>query len=464
MWTPSEPREVDGCLGLGGEPRRSGARRRRLERRAVAQERARRSWGQLTETGRRICQAEAQRPTGWVVPQVAQERLERLREPGSGARVLTDPREILAAFDTHEEPARWYRSRWWRTRAVVFALAQLVDWDQDVVQATGARVAEVATRIMQEWAAAGQDVQGRGSAADLAQLVVSTRSAYDAIQWLEEAGLLVCLLRGVSAAGLQADQGRAGIYAITASASTRRDEDQGQAVESDSDMNALNRVFSSITGISRPPSFRGPYREQICELDGGFRSERAQGSVFEADSEIDEVAPTARQRRKDGLWDRRVPRSDSARRAAVRNLRRLARWDVSTARLGFLLQMWWDAGWSASALMHAIDHQPNGVRYAITVTSARDQIAVIGHRLAQWVDQETGLPVTPPRPSLPAGYRAGQHQRVAQRAQERAEVRTQKQTEESEAGLSRPVRSAEAEAAVAELRRKLSASRGQQRR
>lgn len=408
-WRPSERHQVgqvDSCeagsLRSQGQSSRQVRQARRRSRRAATVEPARRSWGELSAAGRRICQAEAERPTGWVVPEIARQRLMLATAPGMGRQVVSDPREILARFDACEDPYGWYRSRWWRTRAIIWALASLIDWEQHVIQATGARIATVATEVLASWAASGQAVEGRGAPSQIRQHVVSERSTYDALAWLEEAGILVCLLRGVSAEGLQAEVGRAGIYAVLTPEPESPDE--AATVETTSPATCND---ASITPISRPPSLGGPSSEYSFELDGGFLFASGRGSVDSTDYERNDEATTSPQRqKKDSLWDRRVPRSTSARTKTVGQLRGVTGWQIPHGRLRGVLGMWFDAGWCARALMYALDATPDGVAHTMPIASARRPVAVLASRLKYWIAPETGLPMAPPVAGVPAGYRA----------------------------------------------------------
>lgn len=385
---------------------------RRRERRTATTESSRRGWDELSATGRRICQAEAERPTDWIVPEVAYQRLREATAASTGQRVISKPRAILARFDGCEEPYDWYKSRWWRTRAVVWALGSLIDWDEHVIQATGARIAEVATQALQEWAEADQVVDGRGRSSEVRQLRVSERSAYDALRWLEEAEILICLLRGVSAEGLQADIGRAGIYAVLTAAPTK-EEDTEKGSESEGEESAspaTNCEDGLDTPISRPPSLGGPYSEQSCELYLVFLSAYERGSVDSTSYESKEEAAKPPQRQKD--WDSRVPRSTSARTKAVSRLRGVTGWPIRHGRLRSLLDMWFDAEWCPKAIIYALDYTPSGKKHTMPISVAKRPIAVAASRLKYWINPETGLPMKPPKQAVPAGYRAGQRRQV----------------------------------------------------
>lgn len=398
-WCPpalSKPQDVSG---------RSGRRRER-----------RRRWAELTGVGQAICRTQAARPQNWEIPPEAHERLKALSQ--QGLRVVSRASEIRARFarDAVELTERWYRSRWWRTRAVVQALVNVIDWDSGVVQATGRRIAEVATNVLAQWVEEGLEISGRGCAADLAQQKLSERSAYDAIAWLEETQILTCLLRGASAEALDTEVGRAGIYVITAPTTTAKQKPLPQNAAASSP----SSLFDPTNGISRSPFGFSSADSEAFGGRSGFSSEWAQDSVVGHSFEHIQDAPTAQQRHKrarDLVWDRRVPVSESAERAIGRLMRSTTQWSVKTGRIVSVCRMWWRSGWCSAAIMHAIDYRPDGTKhFPIKSEDVRSWPGLMAHRLRLWLDDD-GQPLPPPVTAVPAGYRAGDHRRRNERAQ-----------------------------------------------
>ncbi len=82
-------------------------------------------------------------------------------------------------------------------------------------------------------------------------------------------------------------------------------------------------------------------------------------------------------------------------------------------RVHGLLRTWWDQEWCVVGLLHAIDHRPDGTHLGDAVRGARDPLAVIGSRLAQWRDHHQELPRH--LRGLKGDYQAAQSERLRRR-------------------------------------------------
>ncbi|MPZ66648.1 MAG: hypothetical protein GEU83_14430 [Pseudonocardiaceae bacterium] len=116
------------------------------------------------------------------------------------------------------------------------------------------------------------------------------------------------------------------------------------------------------------------------------------------------------------LWQ--IPASPAERSAAAATL--LARIGLrSRGVVGFkapqLLKRWWDQGACVAGLLHALDHHPDqpDTTRGDALRSARDPLAVLGHRLAPWQNRLAELPAN--LHGHRGDYRAEQAARIAAR-------------------------------------------------
>jgi hypothetical protein len=86
---------------------------------------------------------------------------------------------------------------------------------------------------------------------------------------------------------------------------------------------------------------------------------------------------------------------------------------VPVWRARALLHQWWTAGACIAALLHAIDHHPDGTSRGNALRGAADPLRVLGHRLRPWVGQLHQLP--PGLAGHHGDYQAAQTARLAER-------------------------------------------------
>lgn len=125
----------------------------------------------------------------------------------------------------------------------------------------------------------------------------------------------------------------------------------------------------------------------------------------------------------------RTPETPAERNAATKCLLQRLGLDqagvspVPLWRARALLHRWWEAGVSPAGLVHAIHHHPDQptVCRGDAFRGAKDQLRVLGHRLAPWQGRLTELPATVV--GIRGDYLAAQHVALSERADHAAEER-----------------------------------------
>lgn len=254
--------------------------------------------------------------------------------------VLTDQGEALAHIRDAVTFQGWRADRETHTLAVLEALVHVMDWDTGVV--SGRTRADLAHRAQ-----------------------VTTRTVTRILAWAIEAGLLVCIERGVSARFLGLEHGRAQSYVITAPMPAPAAEDE-VPMTSDNDLDV-------------PPP--GPYVGRSSPKRKQTRGE--------------ELSP---QRRRPAPWPwRDAPGSPTDRgRAAERAFDHIGLPAGLRGHGRGLLTEWWDAGCCVAGIVYMLGNSPDdpsgtpprcGVLF-----KARDPLAVIGGRLKKWRGRLDDLP------------------------------------------------------------------------
>lgn len=311
--------------------------------------------------------------------------------------VLVDQAAALARVEQLVDAECWRADKRAAWTAMLRRLVYSMDWTTGLVcGVTRAALAEVG---------------------DCAQRTVSRL-----LQWAQDAGLVVIVECGASAAFLGTDRNRAPSYALVAGADFLEKpgpELQPANGESAQRTGTVDESGNPPTGcVSSNPS-----------PDGGRRLGRPPALRWPA-------------------WQ--IPATAVERTAAAATLLARIGLDgrVPAWRARALLYRWWRAGACVAGLAHAIDHDPDGTARGDALRGARDPLRVLGHRLAAWTGRLDQLPAH--LHGRAGDYRAEQAARVAERT--------------AAAGQTAPARPASTaaarEAARAQLAALLAARRG----
>ncbi|MEV0650046.1 hypothetical protein AB0I28_32790 [Phytomonospora sp. NPDC050363] len=204
---------------------------------------------------------------------------------------------------------------------------------------------------------------------------LSKRTVVRVMEWLQDQGVLYCIEAGASKVIFGGDKGRAATYVVLDPA--RREQPET------------------------------PVSAQVKAGSGTPTPERSEGDDDSGGAENLHKGSTSSKSKTDPLWDRRNPISYSARVKVVSRLRSFASWRAAEVEeLVGMLGMWFDAGWCAAAIMHAVDNRPNAKKRSwAKPPHLRSLIGWIGSRLRYWLDEDR-RPLPAPVPAVTAYARA----------------------------------------------------------
>jgi hypothetical protein len=256
--------------------------------------------------------------------------------------VLVDQQAVVRRVDQLAASQQWREDRRAAWVAILRRLVYGMDWQTGLV--TGVTAAQLA--------AAGARAH---------------RTVSDVIRWAKDAGLLVVIEQGASAAFLGSRRNRTPTYAFVSPAADQQ-------------------------------------RTGLCDLPQSYVGKKPL------------LAERPKKTHNDPWPAWRIPETPSERRRAASALLTRIGLDhrLPRQRVYGLLRRWWKDGWCTAGLLYAIDHHPDtGNALGDALRGARDPLRTLGARLATWHQRLDALPSH--LHGLRGDYQAAQARQLAAR-------------------------------------------------
>lgn len=298
----------------------------------------------------------------------------------AGWRAVTDRTEVLAIAEAAADTALIRADKRVQWRALFEAMTRWADWDTGVVTVPRATLADTVRALT-----------GRS---------MSPRTVTRYLAEAHAAGWLVTVEKGASARAMRragVDHARAASWLVIAPV-----DQTGQPSLTDPGSCSVGRNSSSVVTA-------------ICEkIDHDHNPAELPGAGTSRSARTEE--------RQEAIRFAALTRSRADRMAATKALiRRCGLGNVLTVRrTEKALRRWYAAGWSARAILWAVDHRPDGQHWSTRVeTKATNPLGVLLWRLSHWAD--AGTPLAAPI-AAPSAAETALNQRLAARDDEALEV------------------------------------------